>query len=298
MSLLILSIVFVSFGQLLNAVIVLVDKYVVTQTAISRPITYAFFVGALSATATLLLPFGVIHAPSLSTVWLSLAIGVTFIVSLIFLFSALRIAQATDVIMWLAVISTITTFILDLFLLNENLPKFFPYALALLILGLLLVGHFRFNSKSFFFVLVAGILFGFSTVLLKILFADSSFLDGFFWSRMGNVAVALPILLIPQFRRSILESSRQSSHRTSLLVVFNRILGGIAFLSILYAIRIGPVSIVNALASLQFVFLFLLVFLFRKKMPNLFAHEFRPGHVAHKIFAVLFIVAGFFVLFI
>ena len=246
----------------------------------------------------ILIPFGVIHVPSLYVAGISLVIGVTFIASILLLYSALKVASATDVVPWLAAVSTIVTFLFGFMFLDETLPRYFPYALVLFIVGMLLVGHFRFNAKSFAFVVISGIFFGISAVLLKTLFTHTDFVNGFFWSRIGNVVGALLLLAWPNCREAVFHTSSASTHKTTLLIVINRALGGVAFLCTLYAIRLGSVSIVNSLSSLQFVFIFLFIFLLRKKMHALFAHEFRPGHVLHKMLAMTFIVLGFIVLFI
>jgi len=298
MSLPILSILFVTFGQFLNASIVLIDKYIVTSTVISRPSTYAFYVGLLSGVVIVLLPFGVVGIPSALVIWVSILIGFTFVASIILLYSALKIANTTDVVSWLVAISTVSTFLLGSAFLNEELPGSFVPALIFFLIGIMLVGHFRFNAKSFFFVVFSGFLFGLSAVMLKYLFGHTNFVDGFFWSRMGNVFATMFLLFIPSVRKSIFSSSKQVSRKTSSLVVLNRFLGGVAFLSILYAIKLGSVSVVNALSSLQFFFVFILVILLMKKMPQLYEHEFRPGHIMHKVFAMIFIAIGFFVLFL
>lgn len=298
MSPIILSLVLAVCGQVLNALIVLIDKYIVTSTDVSRPSVYAFYVSVISGVVIVLVPFGVIHVPTLYTIGISLLIGFAFVGSIVLLYSALKIASATDVVPWLAAVSTVVTFVASFVILNENLPPSFLYALVLFVIGMLLVGHFRFNAKSFSFVVISGILFGFSAVLLKLLFTHTTFLDGFFWSRMGNVVAAFALLLWPDCHKAVLHSSRVTAHKTTFLIILNRILGGIAFLSTLYAIRVGSVSVVNSLNSLQFLFVFLFIFLLRNKMKKLFEHEFRPGHVFHKVMAMLFIVAGFFVLFL
>ncbi len=298
MSPIILSLGFAVFAQVMNACIVLIDKYIVSSPDVSRPSAYAFYVGIISGVVLILLPFGVVHIPSFFVIGLSLVIGFTFIASIVLLYNALKISSATDVVPWLAAVSTVTTFVAGFIILEENLPTSFPYALALFVVGMLLVGHFRFNARSFLFVVLSGILFGLSAVFLKILFSHTTFIDGFFWSRMGNVVGALSLLLWPQARKAVMHSSRNATHKTTYLIIVNRILGGVAFLFTLYAIRLGSVSIVNSLSSLQFLFVFLFIFLLRHKMVALFEHEFRPGHVAHKVAAMLFIMAGFFVLFL
>src|SRR3989344_7164103 len=145
----ILSIVLVLVGQLFNAFIVLVDKHIVTQTAVKRPVVYAFYVGIISGVVMFLLPFGVVNIPSFEILALSALIGIVFIISIILLFSALKSANATDVVAWLAAISTLTTFIGGYFFLDEDLPASFPYALILFLVGMILVGHFRFYARSF-----------------------------------------------------------------------------------------------------------------------------------------------------
>ena len=294
----ILSIVLVLVGQLFNAFIVLVDKHIVTQTAVKRPVVYAFYVGIISGVVMFLLPFGVVNIPSFEILALSALIGIVFIISIILLFSALKSANATDVVAWLAAISTLTTFIGGYFFLDEDLPASFPYALILFLVGMILVGHFRFYARSFTLVIFSGILFGFSAILIKVLFGHTTFVDAFFWSRMGNVLAALLLLLSPSVRSAIFTTSKEVTHKTSSLIFLNRALGGLAFLCILYAIRLGTVSIVNALSAFQFVFVFILVLLFSKRLPHLYEHEFRPGHRLHKLAAMFFIVTGFFVLFI
>ncbi len=298
MTFLTLSVLFVVFAQILNAAIVLIDKYIVTSTVITRPSAYAFYVGLVSGIVIILVPFGVIHMPTLFVALMSLAVGATFIVSIILLYSSLKIASATDVVPWLSAISTISVFVLSSLVLHEQLPRTFPIALVLLIVGMLLVGHFRFNAKSFIAIVFSGILFGASTILLKVLFEHTTFVDGFFWSRIGNVISALALLLWKPCRDVVFHSSKSIGHKTSFLIVLNRILGGVAFLSTLYAIHLGNVSLVNSLASLQFLFIFLFIYLLRHKMVAQFEHEFRPGHVAHKILAVMFIISGLFVLFL
>jgi len=297
MSVFALSIGLVVLGQIFNAGIVLIDKYIVTKTSVSDPKVYAFYVAIISGVVIFMIPFGIVHVPDIYTILLSLTIGLTFIVSIVLLFSSLKSAHATDVVAWLTAISTLTSFLIGSFYLNETLPVHFPYAILLFVLGMALVGHFRFHARSFFYVFLSGVLFGLSAVLVKVLFSYTDFADGFFWSRMGNVVGALSLLLYPGVRKAITTASKETTHKTSYLIVVNRILGGVAFLCILYAIRIGSVSIVNALSSLQFVFVFLLVFLLKRKIPEFYEHEFRKGHVLHKVCAMIFIVAGFFVLF-
>ncbi len=293
-----ISIGFVVFGQVLNAFTVLIDKYVVTKTAVSRPGVYAFYVAIMSGIVLILLPFGVIHIPNPQTLAISILMGFCFIASILLLYDALKHGNATDVVAWLAAVSTLTTFVASYFFMNEQLPSSFPLALIFFLLGMALVGHFRFYARSFLFVVLSGILFGVSAVLVKFLFLHANFINGFFWSRMGNVVAALSLLLFSDIRNHVFSTSKAVTHKASSLIFTNRILSGISFICVLYAIRLGSPAIVNALSSLQFVFVFVLILVFRKKVPEFYHHEFRKGHVLHKVLAITFIIVGFFTLFV
>lgn len=298
MSSVILSFILAIVAQLFNALIVLIDKHIVTRTAVSSPTAYAFYVASLSSVVLFMVPWGVVHMPDLYTIYLSLVIGLSFVISIVLLYSVLKIAATTDVIPWLVAISTVATFVFGSLFLNENLPQSFIPALALFVLSMFFVGHFRFNARSFFFIACSGVLFGASAVFLKVLFSHTSFADGFFWSRMGNVFGALLLLLMPSCRSVVFGHSRQIIKHVGVLIITNRILGGLAFLLTIYAIHLGSVSVVNALSSLQFLFVFVLIFLLRNVMSEQFEHEFRPGHVTHKVVSMALIIAGFLVLFI
>ena len=68
-----LSLILVVIGQFLNAGIVLIDKYILTSTAVSRPSSYSFYVGVSSVMAILVLPFGMVYFPDSQTLLLSFA---------------------------------------------------------------------------------------------------------------------------------------------------------------------------------------------------------------------------------
>lgn len=286
------------FAYLLSAVVVLIDKYLVTSPEIPDPVVYAFYVGILSAFPIVIVPFGFVSIPNTETLLLSAFVAVTFISSVVLLYRSLKTAAATDVMPLLGASAAASTLFFSNALLGTDL-SFKVYAgIALLIFGMLHVAHFRFTPLSLFYVILSGVLMSLSTVLIKIMFVSFGFADAFFWSRMANVAGALILLLWPPNALLIARSFRRSSPKTRFLVVFNKALAGLVFLLILISIRLGDVSVVNALAGLQFVFLLLFVVLLARRKPEFFKETLRPGHVAHKLFAMTFIVAGFLVIFL
>ncbi|MDP3996450.1 MAG: hypothetical protein Q8P86_02025 [bacterium] len=291
-------IILVVIAQFFQAIVVLLDKYLVTSPEIPRPAVYAFYVGALSIFPIVLLPSGLISLPSFVTLKLSAIVGFTFIGAILFLYTALKWADATDVAPFLGAITAGATFFFSLKLLQSPLPEHFVAGIVFLIVGMLFVAHFRFHPLAFVFVVFSGLLFALSSIYMKIMFNQIDFMNAFFWSRMANFVAAMCLLLWPPVFKAVFSKTKRVSQRTISLVVGNKILSSLVFLVTLFAIKLGDVSIVNALQGLQFVFLFIIVGLLGERRPRYVKEVFRPGHILHKWVAIVLITSGLFVLFI
>jgi len=280
-------------SQFITAGAVLIDKYVLlNKGTIGKPIVYAFYVSILSGFVLVLVPFGVISTPSLLVLKLSFGAAVAYIISLLLLYTALKEGQPSDVMPVVGAFTAIFTYMLSMFFLNTDLPPSFALAFLLLIVGSLLISHFRFTFKQFMHIVFAGLLFAASTILIKFVFMNTTFIDGFFWSRMANVIGALLLLLIPGTLYAIRTGRKHATHNTKALVLGNKAVNGVAFIMTLYALHLGSATIVNALSGLQFVFLFLFAYVLAHLHPKIFHGEVRPHDFPHKIIGTLFIVAG------
>ncbi len=286
-------------AQFLFAIVTLVDKYFVTSLLIGKPVVYAFYIGAMSAVAVLLFPFGVVVAPELIVIQLSLAAGISYVFSILFLYKSLKLSDASDVAPVLGAVSAVATLGFSLVFLGESPAGNFLYGFILLVIGTFITSYFHLTIKATLFLIVAGILFGFSTVFLKELFNNTAFWNGFFWSRLANVLGVALLLLWPSNARAIWNNVKTLSVGTKTAIVANKIIAGFAFLLILYAIKLGNVSIINALSGVQFGFLLLFVILFTKKFPEYFYESVYHRHaVFRKAVATIIIVAGLALLFL
>lgn len=286
-------------ANFLFALTVLLDKYLVTSSAIGRPAVYAFYIGAMSAVVVLLLLFGVVLSPAPLVLALSLAVGLTYIVWLVFFYCGLQLADASDVAPAAGAIAAVVTFLFSRLILGAALPVNFLLAFVFLLAGTGLMVHWRFSHRRLLWlVLLAGLFFGLSSVLIKLLFLKTSFLDAFFWSRLANVFGALLLLLWPGNAKAVFRNLKTSIWRTKFLVVGNKFLAGLAFLFLLAAIKLGEVSLVNALNVSQYVFLLLFALLFAKKFPDYILESRHHGWIVwHKLVATGLIIAGFYLLF-
>lgn len=289
-----------ALAQLLNAATVLLDKYVLScvNCGSRTPVAYAFYISLLSGFVLVLVPFGQVSLPSIEVLLLCGLTALAYITSIVLLYSAIQTTPPSDVVPVVGAVSAITTFGFAYLFLRQDLPDTFLLAFVFLVFGTFLISHFRFTRHSFIQVFAAGVLFGTSAFLIKLIFLETTFIDGFFWSRMTNVVGAFLLLLLPGALSAVKLSASQTTQGTKWLVVGNKALSGLAFVLTLLAIQLGSVSVVNALSGLQFVFLLSFAILGAKHFPKIIQGEVHSYSLLHKSIGVTFIVIGFATLFV
>lgn len=295
-----LWLLFVVIAQFFNAIVVLLDKYIVTsKSSGTKPVVYTFYTSLLSGAALVLLPFGAIHIPSFIVIWLSLSSALSFLISVLCLYESLQYSAPSEVTPIVGGISAISTFAFSFIILGNPLPTDFFIGFGLLVVGMILISHFNLTLKSFAYLLFSGIGFGLSIVLIKAIFMyDDSFANGFFWSRMANVLGAFALLLWPGNIRAITHNVKHGGKKGKYLILSNKVLAGVAFLLILVATKLGDhVALVNALSSLQYVFLLIFAFIFPKRMREYLSEKRHKREMLHKLAATSLIIVGFVILF-
>lgn len=253
-------------AQFLYAVSVLIDRHIVLKaTHIGRPIVYTFYVSLLSGFVVVFIPF--VSIPSVHALVLSLVNAAAFVAAIFCLYSALIHGRASDVAPVVGAVSAITTLIFAGLWIDDDITAAFVLPVLLLAGGTALISHFHFSRNALSFTLLAGFFFGIVAFTFKLVFFEVPFIDGFFWTRAANVVLALGLLIVPPWRAAVMHGGRHASSRSKVLVIGNKVIGGIASILTAFAISLGSVTIVNALAGLQFVFLFLFALFFAKRMP-------------------------------
>ena len=300
-------------GQFLNAVVALVDKYVITSHKIAlRPLSYAFYVSVLSFFSVVIfflwwipLPAGLsfpsvvnIHVPTLMVGSLSIVAGFAFFTGLVSLFTALKEADASDAIPVVGGVSAVATLLLSALWLDATLSHYFLLGFILLVSGTVLVSQFRFSWRTILATIHAGIFFALHSVVLKALFEITSFDNAFFWSRIAIGLVALSTLLIPVYYKNIREHTKNATGLDGFFVIGNKILAGLASIIVLKAISLGDVSLIQALGGLQFVFLLIFGIFFGRYTSVDCGENLASRDIGHKLISIPLIIAGFFMLFL
>lgn len=301
-------------AQFVSALVALVDKYIVTdEKALPQPFVYAFVTCLMSGASILVyllssvpLPLQGVHFPdirnvsfpNLSIIAFSFLSAYTFFSGLVSMFSALKKADASDVVPVVGAVSAISTFAFGYLFFNTHLSNNFLIGIALLSLGTAFVSHFRFTWKTALLAVHAGLFFALHYVTFKGLLAITNFDNAFFWSRIGFVAFALSMLLVPEWLERVTTQAKSTGKRGGFLVIGNKVLAGIASILILKATELGDPAVVQALGGLQFVFILILGLIFGRRTPIAIGENtHRLRDIVHKAVFVSMITLGFFVMF-
>jgi len=283
----------------LNSVVLITDKFLVSKE-VSSPVTYAFYVGVLSVFVVCFIPFTNFFIPSGRILVTSLLSGVAFLFALVFFFTALFKDETSRVItVVFGSLIPIFALLLSAVFLQEALSFQQLFAFVLLVSGSVLIccnkGRLHIKTKNLSFAFLSAFLFSVSHILIKIVYLEQPFLNSFIWSRIGSFMAAF-LLLIPIANRKKIFSTGRRRDKTNFLLVGNKVLAGLYFVLLNWSISQGSVSMINALQGIQYVFVFVIVFLFSRAFPNILKEELDKMIIWQKISAIFLISLGLIVL--
>lgn len=301
-------------AQFINALVAIGDKYLVTDTkALPKPFVYAFYTCIVTVFWVLIYPFGLlpgvtslgvpqltnVMTPSLLVIATSLLSAYTFFIAILAFYEALKSANTSDVMPVVGATSAVVSFVLSWSFLDIDYPNHFIFGILLLVGGTLMVSKMRLSLKAALVTISSGIFFAFHYLTMKILFTETNFDDGFFWSRLALIVVAMSFLLFPGRFESVFGKANKVKQSTGWFVLVNKVMAGVAALLILKATDWGDVAVIQALDGLKFVFILIIAFVFDRFMPMSVREEkVDLKTTLRKIFYVFIICLGFFILFI
>jgi drug/metabolite transporter (DMT)-like permease len=300
-------------GQFLNAIVSIFDKYIVSDDkALPRPFVYAFysclltgfwavifFIGLVPGLSTFGVPsFANVQTPSIQVVALSFLAAYTFFMALVSMYDALKRADASTVMPIVGSIAGLTTFGLNYYFLEVVHSNNFIWGIILLTVGTMLVAQTLPRMNVILHTVHSGLFFGFHWITMKGLFLETTFDNGFFWSRVGFILFTASLLLIPVYFDKIKGETATTTKKTGLIVVVAKVIAGIAAFLMLKATDMGDVAVVQALDGLRFVFILIMTSVFAYWLPESAADkDTRPETFFRRLLFVIVITIGFALLF-
>lgn len=300
-------------GQFLNAIVAVLDKYIVSdEKALPRPFVYAFysclltgfwvviyFLGLIPFFAHIGMPtFQNVHSPSLQVVSMSFLSAYTFFGALVSMYDSLRETDASNVMPIIGTVSALSAFGMSYIFLDAKLTHGHIIGIIFISLGTLLVARSLPGLRVGLHVLHSGVFFALHYITMKGLFLQTSFDNGFFWSRISFVIFALSLLMVPVYLDAIREQTKTTTKKTGYLVLVTKIIAGVSAFLILKATDWGEVSVVQALDGIRFVFILFITVIFAHWLPaSATDRDTRPQVFVRKFIFTIMILAGFFMLF-
>lgn len=292
---------FAVFAYFLNAAAVLIDKFLLSRS-IPNPLLYVFNISLISLVVFAMAPFT--HIPAGQAFYFGSASTLLWTLGAYFMFSALKIGQASRVI---PVIGTLIPLILaGISAYSGEIGLNEMWAVLFLVLGLLFLVTPYLRGKIILkeagFEMVSALFFANSYVFLKWAYLKDDFLSVMVYSRAVLIPVLVFILIIPYLRRLVLTASNKGGHKFSYsskigaLFIFGQAAGGFSGLLLNYSISLANPAVVNALQGTQYIFIFFASLVLARVFPHIFKEKLGYLNIFGKVIGILLIAFGLYML--
>jgi uncharacterized membrane protein len=268
------------------------DKVLLKRKGMQSLASYVFWLGAISIFGLLLIPFG-FKMPSGKIAAIALAAGFCDLLATWFYYAALKAGEASDEVAAMGGFTPVATVALSIPLLGVNLDG------QLLGFALMTVGGFIMFfaeqiplRRMLPLVIPAAVIFGLTNVLQKIAFNHAQFVSGYVFFTIGTFAGSMALLLRPTWRRDIFKHSEEAAPRSKAGYMINRFLAGIGSFLVVFAISKASPSVVEAIAGVRYVIIFVCAYAITQWRPSWFRENFGRRALIVKAVGTGFVVAG------
>lgn len=158
-------------------------------------------------------------------------------------------------------------------------------------------GRLKIKKQLLLLMLGSSFLYASSAVIFKFIALDQGFYDSLFWDMTGKVIFGVALFfLVKSYRQQFLGLLRSNRFGIIGLNSLNEVIALVGEVSIVLAVLLAPVALVESVASLQPVFVFLFGVIITVFLPKLGVESLRPKDLAQKIIAIVVITAGVYLL--
>ena len=274
------------------------DKLVLNNS--NNPKLYVFYVGILNLIVILLIPFFGLYLPNSENFFWIILTSFSFIAGLYFLYYTVNKFEVSKVIPIVGAIQPILVLLLSWFLLGYGIINFNNLiAFLILLIGSVIISFeekIKFTGLLLKLSLIASFLMALVFVFTKFVFLNQSFVNGIIWIGIFNFLFGSIYFFDKSVRKEFfVKKNNNYKNKTIYLVLFAQLTGGLAGILQNFAIYLAPASslaILNALRGVQYVFLFIIILIFSKFLPNILKEEISRKLVIQKTTAIILIVIG------
>jgi len=295
-------------GYFILAAVNILDKFIL-ENKIKDSAIFVFYSTAILLPIFLLIPFGVVFLHGIFDWLIALLSGLAFFLALWAMFICFQKSEVSHAGPLVGAITPVFVFILSIYFLGDSFGSKTLLAIACLVGGLLLIAREKSEKNNGWHLGIAwGVLSGFlyavSHVSAKYIYNDYGFFSGLVWTRGAIAIFGLLLLFRHSIRRKLLTGVQEifyffrRSHKQKKVnighsvIIINRLGALVGVFLIQWAIALGDVTIVNAIAGFQYAVLILAVFYLTKYAPKFFREKITSREVVFQSIAILIIAVG------
>ncbi len=285
----------------LNGVSLVIDKSLIKQS-IPNPLVYTFYVSFLQILVVFLIPFGFKFSWD-SGFYLAVISGAVSVLALYAFFTALKLNAASIVGPIVGSLNPLFSAIIGGIFLSQLLTTNQYLAIGVLLTGALML---TFNQtflkielgRKFWWMVLAGLLFAISYVLLRAAFLQESFINVLIISRVAAGVITLAFLISPQLRNSIFhqKNSPANSKMVWLFLGIGQIMGAVQGLLLAYAVALASPAVVNSLFGVQYIVILIAAAVLYRNYPHLLDENLTKLVVLQKMAGVAVLSFGLYLL--
>lgn len=290
-------------AYVLNAGSILIDKALIKKS-LPSPIIYTFYVNILQVLTVVLIPFGFTLSLG-NAALLAISSGIFSFLALYAFFVSLKLNEASVVGPVVGALNPFFSLVLGGLFLGQILTGKQYLAFFILIIGALILtanlwmGKLHLDKRLLWMIL-AGLLFAISYVLLRQAFLYFSFINGLIYSRVAAGFAAALLLLHPLIRQGIFHPEKQASTKPSkvafLLLLAGQGMGAVQGFLIAFAVSLASPALVNAFFGVQFLVILIVSLLLSKNHPELLEEKLTKKILIQKITGAIILTLGLYLL--
>lgn len=289
-------------GYALLAVVFILDKFIVSKAV--KPVVYAFYSTIFMFGALLALPIIGFNFLQGINWWWAIISGVAYGLGLWTLYIAVNKGEASHINPFNGGIVTIFIFIFSALFLSEELTNVQTIGILILILSSLMLSFEKSRKHNgfhigFVWAIVAALFFAVSNVTAKYLYGQYDFWTAFIWSKATTGLVGIFLLLFPSVWRSFRKKKTKADEpktyarkHSLFLIGTDKIVSIVAVILIQYAMAIGSVTVVGAMSGIQYVLMFIIIYLLTKFVPKVFKEYFTKREITIEVIALILVLIG------
>lgn len=286
-------------GYFLLSVTVIFDKIILSKS-VSKPVIYTFYSTIIMFAVLLAWPLGVEFLKGTDWWWAFFS-GLTFGFGLWASYIAVHKGEASHINPFMGASVTIAVYFFSSYFLREQLSQIQIVGIIILVFACFLLSFEKSRKNNGFHIgflwgMLAGVLYAASHVSAKYIYEIYPFITGIVWTKVPIGLVGLLLFFHPAVKRSFkkrrVKPKTVAKRYTFVLVAVAKVLGVVSLLFIQYAFASGSVSLVMALSGLQFVLMFMMIYLLTKLVPRLFNEYFTKREIAIEVIAIFLVMLG------